>query len=311
MTEAPSPYREGNRFSQYAWDATSLSGLMQCPRNYYYESICGYREGSDHLIFGHAYHAALEDYDRSVLRALPFEQAVRSALRMALTETVDWEPEAGQNYKTRRTLLRAVYGYIETFHDNPMKAYVFADGTEAIELSFTVPLDDDVIICGHMDGLLDYGDGTIFVRERKTTKSALSAYYINTFSPDPQFSNYAMAARALYPHLKIQGIILDACQVGVTFSRYTRHQIKRTVEQSEEWLDTANFWIAQAREMAEKALELDEAGYDPVTAFPMNETACGKYGGCQFRAVCSRSPSVRHLYLKDFDVQFWNPLEVR
>jgi hypothetical protein len=42
----------------------------------------------------------------------------------------------------------------------------------------------------------------------------------------------------------------------------------------------------------------------------MNDTACDKYGGCEFREVCSKSPSVRDKFLKaDFKQEEpWNPL---
>ena len=54
-----------------------------------------------------------------------------------------------------------------------------------------------------------------------------------------------------------------------------------------------------------------EAGY-----WPMNDTACDKFGGCRFREVCSKSPDVREMFLKtDFikleEAGRWNPLKSR
>jgi hypothetical protein len=46
--------------------------------------------------------------------------------------------------------------------------------------------------------------------------------------------------------------------------------------------------------------------------WPQNDTACDKYGGCRFRGVCSRSPSVRQAFLdSDFRREMWNPLDTR
>ena len=74
---------------------------------------------------------------------------------------------------------------------------------------------------------------------------------------------------------------------------------------------TVKTWIDLAGEYAGTAKAREENGEDPVDAFPMNETACSMYGGCAFRGVCARSPSVRHIYLREFDVDIWNPLEIR
>ena len=37
--------------------------------------------------------------------------------------------------------------------------------------------------------------------------------------------------------------------------------------------------------------------YAEADYWPMNDTACGMYGGCRFRGVCSKSPQVRERFL--------------
>ena len=47
---------------QWAWDSTSLSNFVTCPRKYFYENLQGWQseERSVHLIFGGHYASALE-----------------------------------------------------------------------------------------------------------------------------------------------------------------------------------------------------------------------------------------------------------
>jgi hypothetical protein len=43
--------------------------------------------------------------------------------------------------------------------------------------------------------------------------------------------------------------------------------------------------------------------------WPQNDKSCHKYGGCPFREVCSKSPSVRDKFLESgFVRREWNPL---
>ena len=53
-----------------------------------------------------------------------------------------------------------------------------------------------------------------------------------------------------------------------------------------------------------------------VGYWPMNDTACDKFGGCRFRGICSKSPSVRERFLSTDYVKLpkedrWNPLRSR
>lgn len=53
--------------------------------------------------------------------------------------------------------------------------------------------------------------------------------------------------------------------------------------------------------------------YSKEQTFPMNLSACGNYGGCEFRALCSRTPSVREKFLVgDYSAEApWDPAKSR
>ena len=95
----------------------------------------------------------------------------------------------------------------------------------------------------------------------------------------------------------MQGIVLDAVQVAVGFSRFARGLVQRTEAQLEEWLRGLRVLLGQAEQYAREGF------------WPQNDKACFR---CQFRSVCARSPSVREAWLKaDFSQRLWDPLQIR
>lgn len=304
MLERPGMFSARNPAIQRAWDASSLKPFLDCPRKYEYRILEGWQgiEDNEHLIFGSALHSGLEGYDKALALGASRPDAVAAGLR-ALAALVPAWGETVNNNKSPHTAARSIVWYDEEFGDNPLKAYVFPNGVPAVELSFRVPLpievpgtDENYILCGHLDGLCVWGD-EIFVRERKTTKNGLTKKYWDQWSPEPQISTYALVADLLYPDLHVAGVMLEACQTGVNFCRFGRKPIKRTPEQREEWLNTLAVWFAQEANFA-------EAGH-----FPMNENSCSKYGGCEYRSICSKSPTMRRSFLEhNFIRQPWNPL---
>lgn len=282
---------------QWAWSATTLDWFKACPRLYYYNMILGIRPKgtNDHIKFGVVYHAALELYDRETFKGADHETALRSALRYALIETRGWQSAIPE--KSRETVVRAIVWYIEEFRDDPIQTVRLADGSPAVELSFRLELTQNTILCGHLDRIGMYGEGD-YVTDRKTTKSGLTDYYWSRFSPNTQITLYAVAGEVVFK-TPVKGVIVDAAQTGVTFTRFHRRIAPRSRGQLDEFLRDAQWWIAQVP--AAKA-----AGW------PMNESSCQRYGGCAFAGVCSKAPHVRAKLLEtEFELGDYNPLEVR
>ena len=176
-----------------------------------------------------------------------------------------------------------------------------ASGKPAVELSFSfnTPFksqDGEVFaICGHMDRLGEF-NGATYVCDVKTTKYTLDERYFAQFSPHNQFTIYTLASKITYA-LPTSGLIVDAAQIAVSFSRFERRAVPRDSAQLDEWYDGFGVLVKQAEQYARNGM------------WPMNEESCGNYGGCAFRRICSRSPAVRHVWLKtDFSVRTWDPL---
>lgn len=291
---------------QFAWDATSISNYAKCPRYYQLVNLEGWQpvEKSVHLLFGGWYAKALEDY--FVLRAADWshDDAIIEIVRRTLIAT--WDKETGKpweslhNTKTRETLIRSIVWYFEEFgEDDPTQVVHLKDGTPAVELSFSIPLTDEIVYCGHIDRLVKFGE-EVYAMDQKTSGATISKNFFNNFNPDYQMSGYTFAGRIMFEQ-KVSGVIIDAVQIAVGFSEYTRGFVHKPEPLLEEWREDVIALIERAQQDTAR------------NSFTPNYTACDKYGGCQFRKVCSRIPEHRKRALDaDFkQAPRWDPLKQR
>lgn len=339
MTEVLSPFLPNTNI-QYAYDSTSLGYLKTCARLYYYVMICGWsaKDESIHLRFGQEYHKALQDFDELRCEGADFEGAVRETIHLLLKRVHEWKPDlnikAGK-YKNPESLVRSVVWYLDHYRNDAAKTFVLANGKPAVELSFRFELDwgprtaqklvwnDDAsgitgnkyetsqsyMLSGHLDRVVTFSDH-LFVMDRKTTTYTLGDYYYAQFEPNNQMTLYTLASQVVIG-APVKGVIIDAVQLLIDMDRtglpgvkFGRSFTYRTADQLQEWTDDLRFWFAQAE------------AYSEADHWPMNDTACDKYGGCRFRDVCSRSPQVRDKMLagkftKLAPEERWNPLKPR
>jgi hypothetical protein len=280
---------------QWNWSAHSIGLLKTCPRKYQLKKIEGWVPkggGSVHPTFGIHYHKALENYDEFRAKGLDHDESLLWVLHFLFTATHGWESD--HSAKNRETLFRSVVWYLEGYKDDTAKTLILSDGSPAVELSFQFateyPADDGTPFClnGRLDRIVDFG-GDNFIIDRKTTGSTLSSYYFDQYNPDNQSTLYTVASQIVYGML-VKGVMIDAAQIAVGFTRFERGLTLRSAGQLDEWMVDFSFWMETNRRYAEQ------------NYWPMNETACGNYGGCEFRGICSKDPSVREIYLKtDFE----------
>lgn len=299
--EIPSNFLPSSNI-QYAWDATSIEYLKRCPRLYQYVMIEGQQSNEEnvHLRFGAEFHTAMHQYQLVVADGIAHDEAVFHTIRELFYRVEDWNPD--HKYKNRFFLIRSVVRYLDKYVDDAAKTVIQSNGKPAVELSFAFELDygptedQPYVLCGYLDRLVDF-QGSIFVMDHKTTTTTPSAYYWNQFEPNTQMTLYTLAGKVIF-QTDIKGVIIDSGQLMIDDTRFTRGITYRTQDQLEEWLVDLKYWLAKAKEFAED------------NYWPMNDSACDKYGGCKFREICSKSPSVRERFLKgDFKQEkIWNPL---
>lgn len=309
----PSPFSATLPAFQVAWDSTSLGWLKTCPRLYQYQMLEQWspRSKGIHLAFGGWYAAALERYAHLRAEGTSHDAATVSVVRWLLAET--WLPadtltgtpgpwESNDPYKNRYTLVRSFVWNVEERLTSPFTTYIRPNGAPAVELSFNFSAfhigGEEITLSGHLDEVVE-ADGQRWVRDDKTTKSALNAQYFSHYTPNNQMSLYSIAGKIILNE-PVRGVLVKAAQIGVGFTRFVTQQVTRTEAVLSEWMNDTEFWITQARGFALK-------GY-----WPMNDLSCDKFGGCPFKKVCSVSPSHRAAWLEqDFVRHEWNPLKAR
>lgn len=300
-----------NPLIQIAWDNTSLNLFKTCPKKYYYSIIVG-RQSPDesvHLTFGILYHEAHRHFQRLLLEGVSREDAIKRTVRLLLKWTWD---EAKQRptliedpYKNRLTLIRSFIWHCDKYIDDNLETMILPDNRPALEISFrflsahkTYSTSENYIICGHMDRVVKTS-GIYLIQDYKTTKYNVdSSDFFSFYSPDNQVSTYAFGGRVVY-ELPTQGVMIDAAQVQVGGTRFRRSPIQRSEAQLTEWYNELAYWLSTAESCALN------------NYWPMNETACGMYGGCPFRAVCGKDPSTRDIWLRPFRTREWDPLKIR
>ena len=290
---------------QWAWDSTSLSTFAACPRKYFYSNLQGWTSElrSVHLIFGGHYATALEHFHKHRAAGVSYDDALRMVVREALVAT--WDAERGEpqdwmhNTKTRDTLIRSIVWYLEHYKNDPMQTVILSDGRAAVEYSFSVDLSDEYVYCGHIDRLVTYGDA-IMIQDQKTTGSSITPRFFEGYSPDYQMTGYTWAGQIIF-NMPVKGVVIDAAHIAVGFTAFGRQAVTRSDRQLEEFRLETLHYIGLAK-------QCHESGY-----YPMNRTACGNYGGCEFRRVCSAVPGIRENLLggnfKRRDR--WDPLRKR
>lgn len=292
---------------QYAFDSTSIKLAETCPYKYKLKIIEGWQSKSlsVHLRFGLCYATALEHYYKHLANGLSSTEALVEVIHEALKSTWDRGTEytgpwiSDNSSKTRENLIRTIVWYVDQFAQDQVKTVMLSNGKPAVEYSFSFEVDDGIVFCGHIDRLVSYTND-IYVMDQKTTASTISSNYFSQYSPDTQVSMYTFAGKIIYD-LPVQGMIIDAAQIAVNFSRFERGFVPRTEGQLNEWYDQTLYKIDHIRDLTREQF------------FPMNDTACNNYGGCEFRRVCSKSPEVRYNFLvADFvKTEPWNPLARR
>jgi len=295
---------------------------------------------SVHLLFGGWYATALESFHKYRADGMDIDEALLEIVGEALVETwvypdcdacegsghhacdgsdLDYDPEAkcevcegegiitegghpwlsDHNTKTRENLIRTIVWYIENFREDPCQTVILSTGQAAVEHSFRLPADGDIVLSGHLDRLVEYGD-RIYIQDQKTTGTTITPRYFDQWSPDTQMSLYTFAGRAIFG-LPVKGVIIDAAQIAVGFTRFERGFTFRDDGQLNEWYDNALYHVETARRATREQ------------HFPMNTSSCGNFGGCEFRHVCNKSPLVREQFLAGDFVkgERWDPLKSR
>lgn len=311
---------------QYAWDSVSITSFMACKRRYLYQIIYGLTPNSPSyaiaLVFGILFHKGCEEYHKARAQGEDHDQATHTAVRYLLTDpstatlpvdedidalTANHDPDEddginlrNSKIRTRYYLFRALVWYLEHYKDDPCQTIILPSGAPAVELSFRLPLQIDVLgqpmlLCGHLDRGVTFND-SYFVSDYKTSKS-LTSQWFEMFELSHQMTGYSIAGTAVFDR-PTSGVMIDGVALQVGAVKLGRGFTKRTPGQIGEYFEV----LTDIRDQAIRAFNTQH--------YPMNTASCYF---CEYKDVCRQPPEYREAYIRQHYTRKpgWNPLENR
>jgi hypothetical protein len=325
--ESPEPDSQflPNTKVQYAWDSTSITNILACPRRYQYSIVQGLTPRNPGfaiaLVFGILFHKGMEYYHEARAAGADHNEALHDSVRkvaaLPATATLptdgdvaadaaeadaddDGITQRNSKVRTRYYLFRAIVWYLEHYADDPAATIILPSGKPAVELSFRLPLelqgvDHPILLCGHIDRGVEF-NGALYVADYKTTKSVTRQFF-DTFLLSHQLTGYTIAGSAIFDR-PVRGALVDGIALQVGGVKLGRAPTQRTPGQVKEYFRT----LTLAATTAQRCHDDD--------FYPMNTSACYF---CDFKSICSQPPEVRERYLSQhFErKRGWNPLENR
>lgn len=278
----------------HAWDATRLRPAFLCDRKFLYQVIYGLeKKGASNidLLFGKAAHSAFEAYDLAKAERKKSRDPLKAALAVAWEESKSWPGENEPVYdskKNRLSLMRLVTWYhFDLGANDTLTCVRLENEAPAIELAFALDIGNGVQLVSRPDQIVQFEPGEIWVRERKTTGSALGGFYDSRFSPDLQITIQAIAGSELIAEnhrgeYAFRGVIVEAMQIGAGFVRFSRSLHRRSEGQIAEARAIIEAKIKQIVARVAKVKRAPPSANEPD--WPMNEAACER---CAYRELCA------------------------
>ncbi len=290
------------------WDATSLNALMKDPLAYYWRYVEGWRNPapSIDLLWGKAWDKCMAYYHSKRTRMVHDDSAIELtvwfainyAQKIGLDEVAAEAPKDKGRKKCLATLIRALVWYDAEFGSYELYRPVMTEPRQAKQwLGINAPCGNPYVMVGNYDEVVQetHSESRLVV-ERKSTTQTPGPWYWLDYDPSVQVNTYDWLAAQSE---KISGVLLEAVQCGIGFARFAHHPVYRTGQQRAHWLQTMQFWVKFAEQIAmagdwDVAMNLATQRWDSIP-----------------RNIERRSPAVWQGLLRTElqKAEPWNPLE--
>ncbi len=295
-------------------DSSKLTTYMSCPRKYFFRYVLGWTSEfpNNHLVFGSAWHIALEhllinQYSKdSYLEAVElFMNYYRESFPPGTDEL--FEPKTPDNF------VRSLLLYWQTFRRDAQQYTVLHTETAGI-----VSISPTRTMTFKCDAILRDESNTIIGLDYKTSQRRMPDW-IDHWSLSTQMLTYLHAIKCMYPMAELhQMLVCTAFFYGKDRKGdhkptiFEEYPIEKSDSQLDAWLTRTNNW-ARALESDMFDLTHDEDSDDPtMVSFPQNDTACFNYGRrCEYFDYCTAwsNPLTRCEEAPiGFNVTWWDPL---
>jgi len=306
-------------------DSTKLNGAMTCLRMFFYNYVLGWQQENNHLVFGKAWHEAMEHillfgYGKdSVYDA--YDKFIEE-YRKVYTEEDDYTFSPKTPERAAMALMTYVKYYANDFNEFEV---VEMEGSKLTEIAGSVPVGKYELYF-RMDAVIRMlRTGKIRPFEHKTGSSMYM--WNEQWDLAMQVFTYLYVMYSLYDPVDVDGVMLN----GVIFKKtkqnrdtdrkhelgfgrhfeFTRPIVSRQIYQMEAWIERTVYHLDIVR-MHFDMLAEEDPGAKVMRAFPMNTTSCTKYLGCPYKDFCMAFDNPIKQFLKyqtpmGWEVKHWDP----
>ena len=303
--------------TQPSWsvlDSSKLTTYMSCPRKYFFRYVLGWTSEypNNHLVFGSAWHIALEHLIKNGYAKDSYLQAVDLFMQYYRQH---FPPDTDELFapKTPDNFVRSLLLYWQTFrHDPDQYALLHTETAGIVSIS---PTRTMTFKC---DAILHDEYGTIIGLDYKTSQRRFPDW-IDHWSLSTQMLTYLHAIKCMYPMGQLHQMLIRTAffykqdrkgeNKPTIFEEYA---IEKSDAQMDSWLARTNTWAIALESDMGGLIHDDDTEDATLLAFPQNDTACFNYGRkCEYFDYCTAwsNPLTRCEEPPiGFNVTWWDPL---
>ncbi len=258
-------------------DSSKLQAYQTCPRKFFYRYILGWDVDmpNHHLIYGQAWHAAMEYilvHGKSSDAATEAHGKFMEVYTEHYPIDLDTWTDIDKAPKDHANALIALHQYVNSYKDDDFDVLY-------TEVSGSVPFASDCStqLYYRLDGVVRNSLG-VHLMEHKTT-GRLSQAWINQWSLSIQISLYMHALMCVYNLGDIYGAIVNAVAFQKKENKLMRVIVRRVPETMEAWYwEMGEILRKIAIDMA--YLMTDRVGEPIMQCFTRHTTNCTKFNQC-------------------------------
>lgn len=286
-------------------DSTKLQAFLSCPRAYFYEYALGWRSDrpSNHLIFGRAWHKALEYLYKNGLKVENLGPAFEVFLEDYRRDLPE-ETDALFGGKTPQAVLQALPEYLAAYASDAYDMRVLA--TEVYD---QVLFAESQPLAVKLDLIYMNPKDEVCVMEHKTG-SMSGQTWARQWALSIQVGAYVHACNLAYGQ-NTTPLTVSGSFFLKTKRNFERVACLRSEAAQRNWASIVSSTLASMEEQFELLSECRDS--DPILyAFPMRPVACNSYSGCQFHDLCTCVANPLRLGPTPpigFVEYWWNPLQ--
>lgn len=285
-------------------DPSKVQSFTDCPRGYFFSYVLGWRrdESNIHLVFGSAWHEAMEHLYNNGLNMKEVDIAFQKFLEIYREGFPNDITDKERAPKNPEHVLKGLVKYVTEYRSYDKDIEVLYT-----EVAGTVPIREDRLIHTKTDVVLRDVDG-IWSHEHKTT-GRNSEPWRNKWELILQVGTYAHLLNASFPNEHVEGVKIN----GAVFTKsrgveFMRIPVRKTPLDMQQYLWEINHWMDQ---IEWNFIELSKCSPDDdvMTAFPKNAQSCSKFG-CKYPGLCSawQNPLKRCSQPPPgYKVEWWDP----